>query len=78
MNIEWHEIIVAFLGAVPATAMAGAAWYVALNKKVDAIHRSTNSMKDALVAATDKLARLEGFAAGVASMEKTTQSQDAT
>jgi hypothetical protein len=77
---EIHEVLIALVGAVPPSILAGAAWYVALTtkRKVAQVHVATNSMKDALVAATDKLARMEGFAAGVASTNKPTQSQDLT
>ncbi len=33
-------------------------------KKVEVVHKATNSLKDELVAATDKMARAEGIAEG--------------
>jgi len=77
---EFHEIIISILGSVAPTIAACAAWYVALHtkRKVEEIHKQTNSMTSLLVETTAKLSRLEGFNAGVASMSKPTQSQDAT
>jgi len=79
---ELHEVLIAAAGALAPTIAAGAAWYVALRTKykVEQVHHATNSMKDALMVATAKLAHIEGFAAGVASvnLDKPTQSQDAT
>ena len=81
MNLEAHEVAIAALTAIAPTVAAVAALVASIKTKakVSEVHHATNSMKDALVASTDKLARLEGFAASVASVqEKPTQSQDAT
>ena len=81
MNLEAHEIVIAAITAIAPTVAAGAALVVAIRTKAKVleVHHATNSMQTALVAATEKLARLEGFAAGVASVtKKPTQSQDAT
>lgn len=57
-------VIVALITAVPPTIASVAALIVSImnGRKVEAVHKATNSMKDALVAA----AKLEGHAAGVA------------
>jgi hypothetical protein len=80
VNSEVHEVLIAAVAAVPATVASLITLVVALRTKerVHEVHQNTNSMKDALVAATEKLARLEGFAAGVASMTKPQQSDDLT
>lgn len=81
VDSEMHEVLIALAGGVAPTIAAVAALVVSVRTKgkVEEVRHASNSMKDALVAATDKLARLEGFAAGVASTQlKPTQSQDLT
>jgi len=77
--MEWHEIIVATITAVPPTIVASMAWRNSKKNtaKVDMLHATTNSRLDALIESTRALASLQGFAAGVESQKKQ-QSQDMT
>lgn len=57
-------IIIAILASLPPTILALAALLASLRglKKVEAVHKATNSMHDALVALTDKEAHARGVA----------------
>ena len=57
-------IILALIAGIPPTLASLSALIISLRngKKVDEVHKATNSMKDALV----KAALIEGHAAGVA------------
>ena len=57
-------VLLAIIASVPPTLASIAALVVSLRngRKVEEVHKATNSMKDALVAA----AKLEGHAQGVA------------
>jgi hypothetical protein len=61
-----ENVILAVIAGLPSTIAALGALYVSIvnGRKVDEVHRATNSMKDELVAVTSKeqraLGRLEG------------------
>ena len=55
-----HEIIIAVIAGF--VTLIGMVFKLIIDLRT--VHIATNSMKDALVAATDKLARLEGIAIG--------------
>jgi len=61
-------VLVALIVSIPATLTAFAGLLVSLrnSRKIEDIHVATNSMKDALVAATAKASKAEGRAEGVA------------
>lgn len=61
-------VLVALIGGTAPTLVALAGLVVSLrnNKKIEAVHLATNSMKDALVTTTRSDALQEGRTAGVA------------
>jgi type III secretory pathway component EscS len=62
------QVLLAIITAIPPTvaAVAGLIIGIVNRGKIKEIHIATNSMKDALVAATRSEALMEGHAAGVA------------
>jgi hypothetical protein len=62
------QVLLAIITSVPPTiaAIAGLIIGIINSGKIREIHVATNSMKDALVAATRSEALIEGHAAGVA------------
>lgn len=64
--IDWTVILVALAASLPATLTAVGAFILAfLNRaKIEQIHTSTNSMKDALVKAVRDASYAEGREAG--------------
>lgn len=61
-------VLVAIIAAVPPTVVSLVAVVVALigNRKIEVVHKATNSMKDQLVAVTKSDSFQKGHAAGVA------------
>jgi len=59
-------VLVALVTSIPPTAVALVSLIVGIRatRKIEKVHKSTNSMKDALVALTDKEAHARGLAEG--------------
>ena len=62
------SVLVALIGSVPPTvvALVGLVVSVLNNRKIEVVHKATNSMSDKLVAATRASALQEGHTQGVA------------
>jgi len=59
-------VLVALVTSIPPTTVALVSLVVGIRatRKIENVHRATNSMKDALVALTDKEAHARGLAEG--------------
>jgi hypothetical protein len=74
--LDWTSIVNTFIGTLPLLISALIGGYALLHQ-VGVIHRATNSMKDALVASTEKASLSEGIAKGVAQEQERIKAQAA-
>jgi uncharacterized membrane-anchored protein YitT (DUF2179 family) len=74
MILDWTSIINTFIGTLPMLISALIGGFAVL-RQIGVIHRATNSMKDALVAATEKASLAEGIAKGVVQEQQRAQQQ---
>jgi len=67
LNLDFNLVVILLIAAINAYTA-----YITrkTNKNVEIVERATNSMKDALVAATAKASLAEGTAAGLAQGRK--------